>query len=384
MIAAATTARWRRRLLGLGAAVTLLLLLRWCVCDVLLVVERSMWPALEGGRDRVLLNRLAAQPARFEMWAYRCEKDDGTADIRIKRVLALAGEALALRGGDVYTGPDAAHLQRALRTQDQVEWMRVALPGPHVARAQRWRAESGTLQETADGSLRLFAGATGFHALVLGSVGPGADSVMDDCVGPGGLVHPGRHVVPDTRFSVQLFPVGGCLKLLHELFGDVRGVIVRGDKLCLHQELDPAAQSAAGSSSGAVLCTLPASGVLLHIETLDGMFRITAERAAGAQVLYEAARDTLNGRALSRWSVQLDSGDALLRPVDLSRDVHYFFGGGLASVAAYQVGADSCFTAGDNQPISADSRSHGPVPHSHLLGRAERILLPRARARRLN
>ncbi|MSR75284.1 MAG: hypothetical protein EXS14_07435 [Planctomycetes bacterium] len=366
--------RWRRRLLWLGACVALILLLRSSVCDVLLVVERSMWPTLEGGRDRVLLNRLATTPQRFEVWAYRCEADDGSTDTRIKRVVALPGETLALQAGDVFVGQSASALQRAQRTPELRESMRVTLPGPHVARPERWQVQQGSLQPMEQGAVLLRAENGAFKARILGSMGPGAESVMDDCIGSGGLVHPGRHVVPDTRLALRVFPVQGRLSVLHELADDVRGLVIEADRLSLHNKAGIATE----------LARIPPTGLDVQVETLDGSFSISTGTDAQTRVCHESARDTVSGRSLSLWRVHCTAQEARLHPVDLSRDVHYFFGSGLGSLAAYQVGAESCFAVGDNQPISADSRMHGPVPYCRLLGRAERILLPRVRARSLN
>ncbi|MEE2714165.1 MAG: hypothetical protein VX913_15455, partial [Planctomycetota bacterium] len=44
--------------------------------DVFLVVEQSMWPGFRGEEDRILVQRLAQKPRRWQIWLY--ESDEGS------------------------------------------------------------------------------------------------------------------------------------------------------------------------------------------------------------------------------------------------------------------------------------------------------------------
>ncbi len=357
--------RGLRRLLGILCAGALLLFLaRLFVVDVLRVVEQSMWPALAGGGDRVLVERWRREPERFEIWAF--EGPGGA--LFVKRVLALAGEAFALRAGDLWLRDASGAEVRALRAPRLAELMSVRQPGPSAADTARWTVLRGSVQASRQGGLE-WQGGDGFEGVLRGSVEPGAESVLDDFTGNEGLAHPGKHVVTDTSLQVVLFPVEGRLELLHEIHGDVRGIVLEGDSL---RSLD-----------GAPLGTVATAGREVRLATLDGAFSIAECGPGGAEDVLRTPRDTLAGRGLSRWRVR-GSGRAHMRPVDLRRDVHYFFDGAMGAIAGYQVGANACFLAGDNQSVSVDSRTNGPVALDRLRGCVTRILWPRLRAGRLD
>ncbi len=66
--------------------------------------------------------------------------------------------------------------------------------------------------------------------------------------------------------------------------------------------------------------------------------------------------------------------DATIRELRLYRDVYYFGPQGESDWTATEtLGPDQCFLAGDNVPVSVDSRQFGPVPAGDLLG----VVLPR-------
>lgn len=354
-----------RRLLGiLCAGAVLLFLARTLVVDVLRVVEQSMWPALVGGGDRVLVERWRRSPERFEIWAF--EGPDGA--LFVKRVLALAGEAFAFRAGDLWLRDASGAEVRALRTPRLAALMSVRQPGPSAADPARWELLRGRLQASSQGDLE-WEGADGFESVLRGSVAPGAESVMDDFTGNEGLAHPGKHVVMDTSLQIVLFPVQGRFEVLHEIHGDVRGIVLEG--------------AALRSLDGKPLGTVAETGRELTLATLDGAFSIADSGPEGASEVFSTSRDTLAGRGLSCWRVR-GSGRARMKPVDLRRDVHYFFDGAMSAIAGYQVGAGTCFLAGDNQSVSVDSRTNGPVALDRLRGCVTRILWPRLRAGRLN
>jgi len=355
-----------RRVLGvlLGLALLVLGLRLWAV-DVLRVVEQSMWPSLHGGSDRVLLERWRRTPERFEIWAFSGETGAG---LFVKRVLALPGEAIALRGGDLWLRAADGTESRVQRTPELVAQMSVRQPGPRACDPARWVLLKGEMSALGGESLE-WRGPQGFEAVLRGCIAADVLSVMDDFVGNEGLTHPGKHVVSDTSLDVRCFPVNGRVELVHAIQGDSRGVVIEGDRL--------------STLDGRPLGRVPAAGQALRISTLDGEFSVVTTESSGERELVHENRNTLPGAGLSQWIVR-GSGQAHMQLLDLRRDVHYVFDGAMSAIASYQVAAEACFVAGDNQSVSIDSRTLGPVPLARMQGCVTRILWPRARAGRLD
>ncbi len=100
--------RWRGEgaevLRTLAGALVLALLVRWLLMEGFIVSGLSMVPTLHDG-DRLLVNKLVyhlRQPARGEIVVFAYPKDPKR-DF-IKRVVAVAGETVEVRGGQVYIG----------------------------------------------------------------------------------------------------------------------------------------------------------------------------------------------------------------------------------------------------------------------------------------
>ena len=127
----------RRRWLRFILVPTLLLLVGWLlkivVLDLYLVVEQSMWPGFAGDSDRILVQRLARRPNRWEIWLYEGERE-GEGPF-IKRVTGLQGEFLDLRLGDLWVGSSPAPMKRLRRPAEVVDAMLVPVyPTPSGAR----------------------------------------------------------------------------------------------------------------------------------------------------------------------------------------------------------------------------------------------------------
>lgn len=374
--------RWRRlvRWVVIPAALFLVgwLWKLWFI-DLYLVVEQSMWPGFAGDSDRILVKRLARRPDRWEIWLYEGEvEDEGPF---VKRVIALEGEFLDLRLGDLWLGasPEPESMKRLRRPPEVVDAMLVPVyPTPSGARGEgRFNVRPGSLKEHGAG-LRL-VGVT--RAALKSGLGPTSrENIHDDYLGNDGQFHTGAHVVPDVRvdFVVAELTDGARLRVEHRLRGQAehRALIIGNGTLRL----------SIGGPERARFERLPWDGTFplgLRMETLDGNFRIVGfspESGENGPVLLEEPRDTEGHHGESRVFLDLDRGSAVLSHFAVARDVFWAWPSRRQNAGAYHVGR-GVFMLGDNAPVSEDSRETGPVSTRRLIGRAWRIVWPRDRAR---
>ena len=372
------TLRRRTRVLAAvllsGALVTTGILFAFSVHAV---QEQSMWPGLEGGRDRVLAYRLAEPGAddRFSVWIYEDPQEamrDGPR-LRIKRVLGFGGETLDFRGGDLFIGSDRGSLQRMPRPASVVDAMMVPVyPGSGGMDAQRFAVRRGRLTGQG-GVLGIEADDPGgFEAVLKGAAAGSTEVLLDDHLDALGALVPGTHPVPDIRIeaTIRELQPGGTLALRHELQEEER-VLEIADGGWAVSVRDPGAGRRLLASG-----PLPALPFRVRMETLDGLFRVGLVGPDGdlPAAWFEGPRDTMRCGGYSRVAILLDRGRATLEDLDVSRDVYWYWPPPLAG--AHHVWPGHIWLAGDNPPVSRDSRDEGPVPLPWLVGQAVRVLGP--------
>jgi len=361
--------------------------MRTWVVDVYRVAEQSMWPTLVGGRDHILVQRLSAAPLRFDVWLYEGDAEDDERPF-VKRVVGLEGEYVDLRVGDLYVGDDPMGLVRALRSPGLVESFLVSVyPTPDGRSGpERFNAQPDRSRITAAGSeLRLDArglAPVGLKANLICGPGTVKENIQDDHVGADGTWHLGRHSVPDVRVDVVVCEVdaGSVWSIEHDLEGEAADRILELGEGRLRVKC--------GRGADARECELVWDGVLpvaLRMETIDGHFRVQRkDRDTGEilETLIEERRDTQGHHGASCVRMGLDCGRMRLADLHVARDVYWFWTEHRRPSGPYHVDR-GVFLLGDNPPLSRDSRDHGPVSRTHLLGRVSNVVWPRADWRRL-
>lgn len=374
------------RMLSIGAALGLGIVAgkRW-VADVHRVVEPSMWPTLEGGIDHVLVNKLAREPRRFEVWLYESEGRGGSFDLRIKRVLATGGESIDFRDGDVWVGPAYPPATRLCRPKHVVDAMLIPLhPGCDPPPPERFSVRAGVLDAAPRGRLRLDGRAGPVRAVLHGSAIRSLAGIFDDHLGPRGQWMTGTRPVPDVRIDVVVRrrDPEAVFRVIHELEGQERRSVALG----------PMGLEVSGSGDGetrrlAGPAPAGAEPAGFRLETIDGTFRVAMldpDTGAEQNEIHVSERDTSGFGNYSAISIEAIGGVVELARLDARRDVHYFKPQEFESInQGYFVPPGSAFLVGDNVPVSEDSREHGPVLYESLEGRAVKVVWPAARSRGL-
>jgi len=353
-------------------------LVRGFAVDVFLVVEQSMWPGFRGEEDRILVQRLAQKPRRWQIWLY--ESDEGSGLPLVKRVVGMEDEFIDLRAGDLYVGKSPDQMQRLIRPPDVVDDLLVPLfPTPAgEGGSDRFNVLSGSVR--GDSTALTLSGNVVAH-LKSSLSELVRENIYDDHLGNEGGYQAGSQVVPDIRVDLRIDAIqgGGQLQIWHDLrgHGERRAVCIGAGGLFLR----------VGDFDGSRITPLAWDGafpVALRMETIDGRFRVV--RLGGdmrpQRVLLEQRRETGVHGGYSRVRLVLDAGVVRLSSVRVARDVYWAWPLRRAGAGAYHVG-DGYFFLGDNAPVSDDSRKSGPVPRGRLVGRAWRIVWPAHRSRAL-
>lgn len=363
--------RWARRiLLGLGALVLLLWGLQRIAWPVLEVRHASMWPALEGGRDRVVVQRGSGRPERFDLVVLR-EDDDR---LVVKRAIAFGGEHLDIRAGDLFVGRSRAELTRLERPPELLRqhWL------PVFPERGFLRSESGPAVPDLPATWE--SGPTGEARAWL--LLRGSRDVHDHHLGSRDGWLAGDAVVPDLAIeweirSIEATAVFTLRHLLSEPFAE-RWVRLGAGSLVLGQG-DARSRRNVGIARWDAIET----PLRLRMETRDGEFLLRRAVRGGAwETLYAAPRDTAAASRASRVSLEIRGGSVALGSLAVQRDVHYRWAvpPEMRSPGPYHVD-EGVFLLGDNPPVSRDSRAFGPLPFARIWGRARAVVWPRSRAR---
>ena len=366
---------WRWLLVPLVLFGTVLLVKAFAV-DIFLVVEQSMWPGLYGEQDRILVQRLAQKPRRWQIWLY--ESEDHTQSPLVKRVVGLADEFIDLRTGDLYVGPSPDRMRRLIRPPEVVDSLLVPVyPTPEgECGIGRFRVISGSM----DGGGEALTLSDNVVAHLQGSLADNIrESIYDDYLDNEGGYQAGDHIVSDIRVDVRIDAIEGELQIWHDLKGlhERRALRIHPSGLSMR----------VGDFGGARVHPLPWDGTLpvaLRMETVDGRFRVVRldKDMKPRRVLIDEPRDTSVYYGYSRVRLVLEGGHARLSHLRVARDVYWAWPSRRGNVGAYHVDG-GYFFLGDYAPVSEDSRKNGPVSHRRLVGRAWRIVWPTDRSRAL-
>ncbi len=354
-------ARWRRRLLIVGTPLLAVLAARQYLCDFYRVRENSMWPSLNGGADRVWVDKTAVARGtirRFDVVVFR---RDGVA--YVKRALSTGGESVTFRGGDLFVRDADGVFVRPPRDAEAVKSLRV----PIYPEAAGFTGLAETVTRTeADGFViaSIEGSESPGRAWLKGANSGGDGVVRDDHQGADGRLVRGRHAVSDLAVEIGVLKLsaGASFSVVHRLRDESRKITVGPDGLSVEVE-----------EKDVPFRITPFPGLPvpsgLRVETLDGVFTVSVRRQGEWNELWREPRETERFGGWSTLTFEVRGGTATLGELAVTRDAHYVDADGLDDCPVWAIPPGESFLVGDNVPVSTDSRIFGTVKAPEIVGR---------------
>jgi len=335
--------------------------------------------------ERVFIDRLVyslRSPRRWEIVAFRTLGDED--HLAVKRVVGLPGEHISIRRGDVHA--DGQLVQKSL---DQLRAMAIlvhdsAYP-PRSGRdlPRRWQAESATsdwceqrgkptFRPKDDGSSE-FDWLTYRHWRCVPGPGPRIDEyAVQDNYGYNQQMSRQLHQVADLMLVCRMCTTWDAGSLAFR---------IHHGRNCFQVELLPRANEGRLFGSGRLMgrFSLPAAAyardVKVELAVCDGRVLFAVNELVLIQRAFEPTPGSHppNVRPVAIGAV----GESVeIRRLQVFRDIFYLDPAGLGWdwPAPQPLSADEFFVAGDNVPISEDSRNWSQVglPRRLLLGKVLR------------
>jgi signal peptidase I len=364
-------ARWAA--LAVCAFVALLALGWLFVFRVHEVSGSSMEPALREG-EHVLVRFGRPEFDRFDLGVFL---PAGADELRVKRVVGLPGESVALRMGDLWIDgallpPDAprpALVEVFDSARDDLDdWFHYE-PGLWDRTDRGWELDARTVGAGARAGMLMFELSAQRHAEAAGGAEVSDLSVearlrLGD---PPALVRVLLVEQGDT-FDLELEPDGEGLEArLARLSGNSR----REELGRVRVEADPTAWHR------------------LRFANLDNHLSVELDADEVLSVSYAENRfhpsdHHHQGRTFG-YNLMLggEGGRVVFADLRVSRDVYYTAQGGSASREALQLGPSELFVLGDHSTASRDGRHWGPLSAGEVVGRPWAVVWPPGRIRRL-
>jgi len=362
------------------------------------IPTKSMEPTLHGDPrtgDRILVDKLSGTPKRFDITVF-----DGWGEDRknyVKRCVGLPGEKITLREGDVYVDDqlvrkDGDAFEGLLfevfdrgRERRRIESAsKDALLAEEAFRKRMqecWKfegeGECGVQQDESSPFAGFRVSAHGGDAVP--NPAPRLtwhEGVEDSYVDPEtGESHMGVYSVADMRLTVSVKPVPDTdarvdLVLTrddHRAVAEVRGP---GKGVALFDGDVEVARDADVSLPDGV-------ATIVSFSQVDHVLRLTVNGKLVLRHDLPAPQFPKKTGPAGEPMIEVPHGAAWIDPQRLERDVYYVSDGPEENFVRLK--SDQFFMMGDNSSNSSDSRQHGPVHKSRLVGTPLLVVWPPSR-----
>lgn len=361
-----------------------------------------MLPTLAGDEragDRVLVNLIAPRlrgPRRFEIVAFHDPQNRGR-DL-VKRIVALPGETIFLREGDLKINNEIYRKNAAERRLLRIPLFR---SDRHPVR-DGFAFESKYVQVTTKNELRVAAGGAGEDGVVILSKIPPTDGFERD---DGDYQHHDRELpVWDLQLEMQAELLGetGELSVKLNFEGDeyiynLKRLSGNGETALKITRMSIVRQGAGVGKESAILFDGPGpawrkgerkSLVFTNMDCTLSLEIDGEEFRGGGELPYlcTSHHPYISGSGISprsRTGVQFSVAgcDAVIGALSIYRDLYYESKGSFGCQQEYRLGENQYFVLGDYSYDSADSRVFGAVSKEGILGYVSAILLPMSRRR---
>jgi signal peptidase I len=348
--------------------------------------------------DHLLVNKNVfswRKPRRWEMVVFRCPTAEEKAFV--KRIVGLPGEAVQIRGGDIYIDGEIAR-----KTLDECKAVRIPVFDNNYQPAQgwgcRWLAEPEQTRSPVEGTqLRLNAADSAewrwltYQHRNLDE--PKVRAVTDEYSYNGSETSRRSEPVHDFMLECDVEVIRGSGSVAFDITDGLEMVSAElpsgadggGSRLLIGPRREQSKASPARTAPALCLRT----GSKHHIEHAF-VDRRAILAVDGALAFAPLDRQAVEQRPLVERPVRIGASgvELVVSNVRIFRDVHYTDAGIHAVRSPVHLGAGEYFMLGDNSPNSDDNRFWSnpqdgpmPVPEKNLLGKPFLVHMPSRIAR---
>ncbi len=370
------------------------------------IPTRSMEPTLHGHRvhgDRILVNRLAGAPARFDI----CVFDGWGAERKnyVKRCAGLPNERLKIREGDLYVNGELVR-----KEGDVLEALLFPLWDLAALRKRSGQANpddpESAGEETMDELQEMWGNVNGewmvdalhgFHGTpradgedaVLRLHEPPSDDIVDLVTGASDT---GMYDVPDLRLTVDVTREDAATELVIRLTrGAATYDVVVGGQGSRDDDPPESYDVVVGDQDGRVSLVVDGDEVAttdmkvptgattrIVFSQVDRVLRLVID---DVEVRHDLPQPAFPRRSAQSASIEFRilGGTAWVRPLRLERDIFWTPDYDNDEI---ELGPNEYFMLGDNSGNSQDSRRNGPVHRHRLVGKPIFVVWPLDNIRR--